>query len=152
MAKFFERYEIDFDSGDCVETTRQKVAYIAERIRTIRNPYTGNKRKLLIDIFQVIEDYGIKYDSFLDLFSGSANVSIAAKYLGKRVVCNDLMGFARLHAEVFVVDHNAWLSDIDMKELREYKPDTYGTLVRDYYVDRFTVFESAFLDKYRKSM
>lgn len=152
MAKFFERYEIDFDTGYCVETTRQKVAYIAERIRTIKNPYTGNKRKLLVDIFQSIENYGVKYDTFLDLFSGSACVSIAAKYLGKKVISNDLMNFAKLHAEIFVLDHNDWFTIQEMKNLRKHEPNTFGTLVRDYYGDRFTVLETICLDQYRKSI
>lgn len=144
--------EIDFTTGDCVDTMQQKLTYITERMRSIHNPYTGNKKKLVVNIFKTIEKYGCKFDSFLDLFSGSAAVSIAAKYLGKKVFSNDLMTFAYLHAVAFVKNNDKWLTENDMNYLLNNNPSGVEDLVRTHYKERFTQREAEILDRYRENI
>ena len=76
--------EIDFENG-CVSVTPyyKEVGKIAEQLRAVRNPYTGNKRKLLEGIFVALRERDIQFDSLLDLFSGSGMVGLAAKRLGE---------------------------------------------------------------------
>ena len=71
MKRVVDRGEIDHENGGvCRETVGSKCALFAEKLRMIRNPYTGNKRKLLVNLFTTIESYGKKYNTFLDLFTG----------------------------------------------------------------------------------
>lgn len=152
MARVTEKFEINFETGSCEETLRQKTAYIAERMRSIKNPYTGNKKKLVVDIFTAIEKHGYKFASMLDLFCGSASVSIAAKHLGKKVYSNDLMKFAYYHAKAFVENQGTWLSVSDMTWLRNNRLPSCGSFVRDNYAERFTPEEALLLDSYRANI
>lgn len=51
----------------------------------------GNKVKLLRDIERVLVERGIRQGTFIDIFSGTANVARHFKRLGYRVVANDQM-------------------------------------------------------------
>ncbi|NJL70526.1 MAG: hypothetical protein HC888_02360 [Candidatus Competibacteraceae bacterium] len=153
MARVVPPIEIDFETGNCVETLEAKVAAIAEKLRSIRNPWTGNKRKLLVDIFRTIDNEGIEYDSFLDLFAGSSVVGITAKKLGKRVVSNDLMTFSYLSCLSFVESDGVSLSIDEQKYLFENRSGDAGRFVRDRYAGiRFTELEAEFLDNFRRNL
>jgi DNA adenine methylase len=149
MSRRPDRAEIDFETGRCVQTTTQKVALFAEKMRTIRNPYTGNKRKLLVNLFSIIEKQGWEYSSFLDLFSGSGMVAATARHLGKSVTANDLSPYAYQNARFFLQAEKELDQDsIDIIT----NPDKFEGVefVRKYYADRFTPEEATFLDEIRK--
>ncbi len=149
MAKTFSPVEIDFETGLVGETLETKLSCVRERLRVLKNPWTGNKKKLIVNIFSLIDKYNNSYSSILDLFSGSASVSIAAKYLGKKVICNDAMMFAYFNALAFVKNNSVELSHQEKKYLIDNYNYNYTTFVREHYANvRFSVNEAIFLDNY----
>jgi adenine-specific DNA-methyltransferase len=140
---------INFDSGKGEETLDSKLGVIDNVIRGLRNSYIGNKRKLIFNIIKTIDKYGINYDTVLDLFSGSAYVSMAFKMLGKKVICNDISEFAYLNALVYVFNNTLELSSDDKKFLME-NENEYKDISPffDKYKDRFTEGEIKFLSNY----
>jgi len=148
--KIYSNSEINFDTGRCEQTLDTTLPIIAEKLRVIKNPWTGNKRKLIVDLFLTLNKHNIEFDSMLDLFSGSAMVSIAAKMLGKKVLTNDMMTYAYFNARTFVENNDVSLSEEDKKKLFE-TPKKCGTFVVERYhkdVKRFTLEEAKFLDGY----
>ena len=83
--------EIDFETGDCVETFNAKLSNICDTISAMHHPYIGNKSRALHGIFSALHKENIKYNNVLELFSGGASVSLAFKALGKNVICNDIL-------------------------------------------------------------
>lgn len=77
--------------------------------------YMGSKEKLLPYINAAIKD--IKFNSVLDLFSGSASVSYFFKTLGKKVISNDYMTFASDFALATVENNTTKLSAEDINLL-----------------------------------
>lgn len=148
-----DRGEIDFETGKCVITLQSNLACFAENLKRIRNPYTGNKRKLLIDLFTAIDNKGWKFDTFVDVFSGSGMVAAAARHLGKNVVANDLSPYAYFNARFFLeVDEE--LDQEDIKWLTEKWHDDYLAnplygFVKKNYAERFAPSEVEWLDKVR---
>ena len=94
------------------ETLVCKVSQIEERLKIFPNPYIGNKRKLLVDIFCFLDENNIEFESVLDLFSGSSYVSMAMKLMDKKVISNDLLSCSCLNAIAFVANK-------DIKIVRE---------------------------------
>lgn len=115
--KIFSSIELDFDNGDCRETFESKLSYVCNRIKRIRNPYIGNKSKILFKIIKLIEDEGIKYNSALDLFSGSGCFSLAMKLMGKRAVSNDLLYSSYVYTHAFVENNTYEITDDEKKYL-----------------------------------
>jgi len=54
--------------------------------------YMGSKNKIINELYKVFKKN--KFDTVLDLFSGSASVSYLLKSMGKKVISNDYMSFA----------------------------------------------------------
>ena len=108
--------ELDFESGECKGTFESTLSYACHRVRSIKNPYVGNKSKILYKIINLIEQEGIKYDSVLDLFSGSGCFSLVMKLIGKRVVSNDLLASSYIYTHAFVENNTEELT----KKEKEY--------------------------------
>ena len=144
---------INFDSGRNEETLDSTLSVIDSSIKGLRNSYIGNKRKLIFNIIKTIDKYGIKYNTALDLFSGSSYVSIAFKMLGKNVICNDLSNFAYLNALVYVINNDIELSagDKDFLMKNENKHQDISPFFKKY-EDRFTDNEIKFLNNYHNNM
>lgn len=53
--------------------------------------YLGNKFKLNSFIQNSIEEFGIKYKSFADIFAGTGSVGFSQLELGKEVILNDIL-------------------------------------------------------------
>ena len=117
MKKIYSDKEINFETGKCEGTMDSKLSIITERLKAVTNPYTGNKRKLIFDIVKILDENKIKYNSFLDLFSGSAYVSIAMKMLDKKVYTNDLLASSYLNAIAYVCNKDTVLTDSDQSYL-----------------------------------
>lgn len=149
MSKSKDRVEIDFEDGVSKETLQTRVNLFAERLRILKNPYTGNKRKLLIYIFSSIEKQGWEYNSFLDLFSGSGMVGATARYLGKNVIANDIMKYAYYNAK-YLLHSDAELTDNDIQLIYKYAENEKcepKDFVRKHYPQRFTPEEALWLDR-----
>lgn len=149
------RAEINFDTLTCEETLSSKLNCTVERLKAIKNPWTGNKKKLVYDIFTFLEESDVKCDTFLDLFSGSGVVGIAAKALDKKVISNDLMTFAYYSALCFVENDRLMISDAELKDL--INPDDYlaeGFVTKKYHHDlgNFTLHEAKCLDTFYKNV
>jgi adenine-specific DNA methylase len=95
--------EIDFDEGTCSESFESKLSFVCDQTKRLINPYIGNKKKMLYHIFSYLQDYVENSDAiFWDVFSGSHSVSIAAKLLGKKVYCSDVLISSYLYGLAFV--------------------------------------------------
>lgn len=151
MKRAVDRAIIDCDNGGAsFSPVDISAGYIAERLMSINNPYTGNKRKLLIPLFRTIDKKGWKYETFMDLFSGSGMVSAAARYLGKTVYSNDLSDYAFLNAKYFL-EIDSVLSDDDKKTVLDtaIEPKEF---VRKFYAHRFTPSEALILDRLKTNI
>lgn len=128
-------------------------------LEKVKNPYVGNKRKLIVDLASVIFDEGLsdKVDggNVLDLFSGSGFVSYFFKSMGACVWANDILGSSYLNARSLIFPQNKGNS-IHMKnclskmlENGDYK----GSRILDnYYPDRFSEKEAKRLDIIRNNL
>lgn len=149
MPKEIEISEIDFSNeyGKSIETIDTKLSVIKEKLRLLKNPYVGNKRKLIQNIIKILDEEKIQYKSVLDLFSGSACVSMAMKILDKQVIANDLLTSSYFNSVAFVQNDNVELSEQDKESL--FKPsDRADVIIPDKYLKRFTPREKSILELY----
>jgi len=114
--------------------------------------YTGNKKKILQDIWHILDAEGIEYDSVFDAFSGSAVFSLFMKEIGKRVISNDFLTSSYLNALSLVENPGHVLSYEEMMFVMNNVPDydvTDGFVYRNYKDIRFTEKECEDLDRFR---
>ena len=62
--------------------------------------YQGSKRKMLRELQQAL--FPLDFETCLDLYSGSASVSLLLRYMGKTVNANDYLSFANVAASVLL--------------------------------------------------
>lgn len=77
--------------------------------------YMGSKQKLLQEIWDSVEK--LKFETVLDLFSGSGVVGYMFKAQGKRVISNDYMVMASVYAKAMIENNHTTLTNSDMKML-----------------------------------
>lgn len=77
--------------------------------------FMGSKEKLLPYIKDVAEQF--KFDSVLDLFSGSGVVSYLFKTMGKQVYSNDYMAMSFNFAQAMIENNSDILTDQDLDKL-----------------------------------
>ena len=143
--------EVNIDR-QCIETFDSQISCAISQIKWLPNPYVGNKRKLLFTICNEIRKEHIKYDTVLDLFSGSASVSIVMKFLGKKVIANDLLASSCVYAKAFVENNGICLSDDEKKFLIKHQSNNSSDFVQEYYQDRFTRQEAILLDNFSSNI
>ena len=139
--------EIDFNTLSEVETLNTKLSIIQNKLQLFKNPYIGNKRKLIKKIIKTIDKYDIKYNSFLDLFAGSGFVSMAMKMLNKKVICNDILYSSYINTYAFVLNKDIVLSE-EEKNLLYKKNDNYKKFISREYLDKFSEEELVFMENY----
>jgi len=153
--KIYSPIELDFDSGECKETFESKLSYVCNQVRYIKNPYIGNKSKILKYIIRTIEEEGIKYNSVLDLFSGSGCLSLVMKLMGKRVVANDLLASSYVYTHAFVENNTEELTEEEKEYLLTNRSEKEGFVLwnddgtED--INKFTNEELNFLMDYREN-
>jgi adenine-specific DNA-methyltransferase len=148
--KFSCPEEINFDTGSCERTFESQLDYACDRINGIKNPYIGNKRKILNYIIREIKKEGIKFDSVLDIFSGSASFSMVMKILGKEVISNDILYSSFLYAKCFVENNSYVLNDEDRKYLIHNKNNADG-FISQKFINRFTQDEAEELNNFKQN-
>lgn len=139
-------------------------------LEQVKNPYVGNKRKLLTDMGSVLFKEGlhevIPNGKVLDLFAGSGFVSYFFKYLGAAVWANDILASSYLNAASLIESNVSILEDkifnsrfgpITYRDMMEKflnkDVENIDTLISDKYVpDRFSAEEGQQLDRIMKSM
>lgn len=101
--------------------------------------YQGSKRKILGEMAVAFSK--LKFSSVLDLYSGTASVSLLLRYMGKKVHANDYLIFNKSVAELFLKVNG---SDIKLKEcsaelfdLLNTRSDDCGDLVERKYSNIF---------------
>ena len=77
--------------------------------------FMGSKKKLLSDIWSVASNF--KFESVLDLFSGSGIVGYMFKAQGKRVISNDYMVMSAVFTKAMIENNNVILPIDEVREL-----------------------------------
>lgn len=114
--------------------------------------YTGNKKKILKDIWHILDSENIKFDSIFDAFSGSAVFSLFMKEIGKKVISNDFLTSSYLNALSLVENPGYILNYDEMMFVINNKPDydeSDGFVYKNYKDIRFTEKECKELDRFR---
>src|SRR5574341_1685598 len=75
--------------------------------------YQGSKQKIVDWIWKTIGH--LKFDSFLDAFSGTACVGFHAKKNQKEVTCNDILNFNFQVALAIIENSSVMLNDRDIE-------------------------------------
>jgi len=126
---------------------------IVKNISSIPSNYVGSKRRLLLHIWDIIDEEGIEFDSAFDCFSGSAMVSMMFKAMGKKVICNDLLTSSAITAVCLLENSSIPITNKELHFLCNNQPDDCGSFVLDNYKDKFfTEKECKFLDRYRRNV
>src|SRR5262245_56991742 len=77
--------------------------------------YSGSKRRFLGCIWENISD--IKFDSALDVFGGTASVSLLFKQNGKRVHYNDILSFNQIIGTALIENSSTIVSENDLERV-----------------------------------
>lgn len=112
--------------------------------------YMGSKQKLIKNIWNVASQF--KFNSVLDLFSGSGVVSYMFKTQGKQVFSNDYMTFSATFSEALIENNTQTLSKNDINILlneNSFIDDFVSTTFKDLY---FTDEDNQFIDLIRKNI
>lgn len=128
-------------------------------------PYTGNKKKLVYSIHDVLRKHDLQFHTVLDAFAGSATVAFLFKMMGKQVLANDLLTSSYMNAVAFVENPGIELSDEDKEYLLNHENPNKGTFVEDNYLgkefrpkgkqcrfNKFTLIECQHLDNFRANV
>ncbi len=138
--------EINFANGKAIETLDSKLSLINKQLSLFKNPYVGNKRKMIPKIIKALEDNNVEYNSVLDLFSGSGFVSMAMKMLGKVVYSNDLLSSSYIYSLAYIENPGYVLSDEEKDILLQPVSDIkFFPKLSDKFKERFTKDEMNFL-------
>ncbi len=146
--------EIDFSidgGGNSISDDITRIGSIVSVLKNFKNPYIGNKRKLIPFLVETIDKHGIEYESVLDLFSGSAFCSMAFKMLDKKVVSNDILSGSYLNAVALVKNKDIVFSEDDIEYLFsgiDYPED----LISDKYLNRLDEGEVAIVASYYQKL
>ena len=89
--------------------------------------YMGSKNKIIKQLHNIFNKY--KFDSALDLFSGSSAVSYLLKSMNKKVISNDYMSFASNISKAIISNNKTILSKKDLLLLTK-KPKSYDKFVQ----------------------
>ncbi len=84
--------------------------------------YRGSKRKILPWIWQKVN--GLSFDTTLDLFGGTASVSLLFKRMGKQVTCNDYLRYNYLSGVALIENSAIVLTNEDLAFLLSDDHDT----------------------------
>jgi DNA adenine methylase len=142
---------IDFDTGNSKPDTAGVMRRCQEQLKRLKNPYVGNKRGIIVDIAQALDENDVQYSSVLDLFAGSGVVSLFMKLYGKRVISNDLLMSSYFNAVALVVNDSVTIDQDVLDKLGRPNADAVP-FVRERFSTRFTVDEAAYLDSFRANV
>ncbi|WP_345992685.1 DNA adenine methylase [Sulfurimonas sp. HSL-1716] len=98
--------------------------------------YYGSKRKIILDIWNLIEQEKIQFDSVLDLFGGTGTFAYKAKLEGKQVIYNDIFKFNYLFGKALLQNNTTKLTQKDVNFLitKQHGID-YKYYVKEHYKD-----------------
>ena len=157
-----ERLQVFGDEKDAVMPSGQAAMKCIEKLPL---PYTGNKKKLIYSIHNVLRKQNLQFDTVLDAFSGSATVSFLFKMMGKQVLSNDLLTSSYMNSVAFVENPGIKLSEEEKEFLLNNENPDKNTFVEDNYLgtefrpkgkicrfNKFTLKECRHLDNFRANV
>ncbi len=157
-----ERLQMFGDEKDAVTPSGQAAMKCIEKLPL---PYTGNKKKLIYNIHDVLRKKNLKFDTVLDAFSGSATVSFLFKMMGKQVLSNDVLTSSYMNSVAFVENPGIKLSKEEKDFLLNNENPNKGTFVEENYLgtefrsknqtcrfNKFTLKECRYLDNFRANV
>jgi adenine-specific DNA methylase len=149
----FDDTMIDFENDGTIIDPHKAASQNKDKLYEVNLPYQGSKRGLIKEIANALEENGVKYESVLDLFSGSGIVSLYMKLSGKRVHSNDLLTSSYFNALVFVENGEITLAQAEIDFLRRNDNPNKTDFVKNRFGGkRFTQDEADFLDNYRANI
>jgi adenine-specific DNA-methyltransferase len=107
--------------------------------------YMGGKHKLLPWIWETLKD--IEFQSALDVFSGTGAVAYLMKSMGKRVITNDFLKFARDLSAASVANSRVTLTDAEVDTICTSVSRKKGFIERTFDGIFFTTTDLRFLDQ-----
>lgn len=127
-------------------------------------PYTGNKKKLIYNLHDILKKHNISFNTVLDAFSGSGTVSFLFKMMGKKVLSNDLLTSSFMNSVAFVENPGIKLSQNEKEFLLKNENKNKYSFVEDNYLgleyrngktcrfNKFTLQECRYLDNFRANI
>lgn len=108
--------------------------------------YQGSKQKIVTWIWENIR--GLKFNTFLDAFSGTSTVGYYAKLNKKEVTANDILKINSIIAQSIIENSKERLSQEDINFILRENPNiTYPTFIQDTFKDvYYTNEENRWLD------
>jgi adenine-specific DNA methylase len=97
--------------------------------------YSGSKRRFLDWIWASISD--IKFDSALDVFGGTASVSLLFKQKGKRVHYNDILSFNQIIGTALIANSKTTVTESELKKVFKSQPISRRKTIQNFYTDTF---------------
>lgn len=107
--------------------------------------YSGSKRQLLDWIWENIKE--IKFNNMLDVFGGTASVSLLFKKNGKTVYYNDLLKFNQIIGKAIVENSNTKVSEEEIDAALAINSEPEKSFIKDHFSGvYFLDCENAWLD------
>jgi len=126
---------------------------IVSLVSSIPSNYVGSKRRMLLHIWNILDENDVSFDTAFDAFSGSAMVSLLFKMMGKQVISNDLLTSSSITAVCLLENQAVPLTQDELAFLCSNVPNDYGSFVKDNYEGKFfTAKECDFLDRYKSNV
>jgi adenine-specific DNA-methyltransferase len=98
--------------------------------------YYGSKRKIVNDIWEIIQNEQLEFDSVLDLFGGTGTFAYKAKLKGKQVIYNDIFKFNSLIGKALIQNNSTKLTQNDIAFLTIKHVDlSYKYHIQEHYHD-----------------
>jgi len=109
--------------------------------------YMGAKSKLLPQLWDIASHF--KFQSAIDLFSGSGIVGYMLKSQGKSVVSNDYMAMSHVFAKASIENNDVVLSKAKVEKLLQKSSDNDGFVAKTFAGLYFTDEENCLIDDLR---
>lgn len=93
--------------------------------------YSGSKRRLLDWIWENIKD--LEFSNVLDVFGGTASVSLLFKKNGKTVFYNDLLKFNQIIGKAIVENSNIKITDQEIDSALSFNGQPEKTFIQDHF-------------------
>jgi adenine-specific DNA methylase len=108
--------------------------------------YSGSKRRMLDWIWSHLRD--LKFNSVVDVFGGTASVSLLFKKHGKKVHYNDLLKFNMIIGKAVVENSHTVVTDRDVEEILTFNDKDYPDFIEKHFKGIFYLDEeNRWLDK-----
>lgn len=108
--------------------------------------YSGSKRRVLGWIWSHLRD--LKFDSVVDVFGGTASVSLLFKRHGKKVHYNDLLKFNMIIGKAVVENRNTVVTETEIEEVLSFNDKNYPDFIQKHFKGIFYLDEeNQWLDK-----